>query len=421
MQTSSCSWLNQKQAEQIANDFGTPTYVYSEKKIRENAAACLAFPNAYGLTVRYAMKANPNSSILLLLQKLGIYFDASSAWEVRRAIHIGIEPTRISLSTQELPKDFASLVEQGVEINCCSLDQLERYAKAFPGSEVGIRLNPGKGSGLNNRLSTGGLAASFGIWHEFIPQINEIAQASRCKIVRIHTHVGTGGDPDVWFQTATESLKSLDAFPHVHTVDLGGGFKIARMPHEKQSDLQVVGSAVKKAIEAVQARTGRKLHLEIEPGNFIAANLGGILSEIQDETSTGKDGYSFLKLDTGMTEILRPSLYGAQHSFRVFQKILSEETASYAIVGHCCESGDVLTVANGDSETLAPRELPVCTIGDLIMIEDAGAYCAAMPAKNYNSFPEASEVMVLENGEIREVRKRQTLDQVIQNETPIKW
>lgn len=413
--------MNQKQAEQIANNFGTPTYVYSEKKIRENAAACLAFPNAYGLTVRYAMKANPNSSILLLLQKLGIHFDASSAWEVRRAIHIGIEPRRISLSTQELPKDFTSLVEQGVEINCCSLDQLERYAKAFPGSEVGIRLNPGKGSGLNNRLSTGGLAASFGIWHEFIPQINEIAQASRCKIVRIHTHVGTGGNPDVWFQTATESLKSLDAFPHVHTVDLGGGFKIARMPHEKQSDLQVVGSAVKKAIEAVQERTGRKLHLEIEPGNFIAANLGGILSEIQDETSTGKDGYSFLKLDTGMTEILRPSLYGAQHSFRVFQKIVSEETASYAIVGHCCESGDVLTVADGDSETLAPRELPVCTIGDLIMIEDAGAYCAAMPAKNYNSFPEASEVMVLENGEIREVRKRQTLDQVIQNETPIKW
>ena len=420
MSTSSCSWLNREQAWAVAGESGTPTYVYSEKKIRENAAKCLSFPNAYGLTVRYAMKANPSASILRLFQKLGIHFDASSGWEIKRAIAAGIDPHKLSLSTQELPEDFADLVQQGVEVNCCSLGQLEAYGKAFPNSEVGVRLNPGKGSGLNNRLSTGGLSASFGIWYANIDKIKALAAKYGLTVVRIHTHVGTGGDPDLWFQTATESLKSIDHFPDVHTVDLGGGFKIARMPDEKESDLQVVGAAVQKALEQVYERTGRKLKLEIEPGNFLAANIGGILSRVQDLVDTGPEGYQFLKLDTGMTEILRPSLYGARHGFRVFKADVGDEdshaTVEYAIVGHCCESGDVLTVAAGDAETLAPRALPETVVGDLIFVEDAGAYCSAMPAKNYNSFPEAAEVMIRQNGDQVLIRRRQTLEQVVQNE-----
>jgi diaminopimelate decarboxylase len=339
MTTSSSSWLKAEQAWSIAAQHGTPTYVYSEKKIRENVARCLAFPHAYGLTVRFAMKANPSAAVLLLMQRLGLHFDASSGWEVRRAIQVGIEPSRISLSTQELPDDFADFVKQGVKVNCCSLSQLERFGQAFPGGEVGVRLNPGKGSGLNNRLSTGGLASSFGIWHEYTDRIRAIADRHGLKVVRIHTHVGTGGDPDLWFATASQSLKSLDVFPEVTTVDLGGGFKVARMPNEKASDLQVVGAAVQRALEQVFERTGRKLRLEIEPGNFLAATIGGILSKVVDVVDTGAEGFCFLKLNTGMTEILRPSLYGAQHGFRVFQREERSGTASYAIVGHCCESG----------------------------------------------------------------------------------
>jgi diaminopimelate decarboxylase len=416
MNTSSCSWLNKDQAAAIAQQYGTPTYVYSEKKIRENVSRCLSFPNAFGLKVRFAMKANPSATLLLLMQKLGLYFDASSVWEVRRALKIGIQPERISISTQELPPDFEELVKDGIEVNLCSLDQLERYGRAYPGTAVGIRLNPGKGSGLNNRLSTGGLAASFGIWHEHIHQIKRIAEEFDLRVVRIHTHVGTGGDPDVWFSTATESLKSLAQFPDVTTVDLGGGFKVARIADEKASDLQIVGNAVKRALESIYTETGRKLELEIEPGNFLAATIGGILSRVQDLVNTGDEGYEFIKLDTGMTEILRPSLYGAQHGFRVFPQVESGQTRSYVIVGHCCESGDVLTVAKGDSETLAPRELPEVKIADLMFIEDAGAYCSSMPAKNYNSFPEAAEVIVKEDGSFVLIRRRQTIDQLVENE-----
>ena len=96
---------------------GTPLYAYSMEKLNENADACLAFPNAYGLTVRYAMKACPNGSILKLFHKKGIHIDASSGFEVRRAMANGIPAENISLSTQELPADFAELVDMGVKVN----------------------------------------------------------------------------------------------------------------------------------------------------------------------------------------------------------------------------------------------------------------------------------------------------------------
>lgn len=104
-----------KKCAEVAD--GTPLYAYSLSKLTENADDCLAFPNAYGLTVRYAMKACPNGTILKLFNKKGIHIDASSGYEVRRAMSNGIPPENISLSTQELPEDFAELVDMGVKVN----------------------------------------------------------------------------------------------------------------------------------------------------------------------------------------------------------------------------------------------------------------------------------------------------------------
>ena len=120
-----------------------------------------------------------------------------------------------------------------------------------------------------------------------------------------------------------------------------------------------------------------------------------------------------------MTEILRPSLYGAQHPIHLVcepgqQKF--RESMEQVVVGHCCESGDLLTPAPGDPEALAPRILPRGEIGDFCVIEGAGAYCSSMATKNYNSFPEAAEVIKKEDGRLAHIRKRQTFDQIIENE-----
>jgi diaminopimelate decarboxylase len=119
-----------------------------------------------------------------------------------------------------------------------------------------------------------------------------------------------------------------------------------------------------------------------------------------------------------MTEVLRPSLYGAQHPIITIPENPDAPATEYIVCGHCCESGDILTPAPDQPEVLHPRELLQATIGDLCAIEGVGAYCAAMPAKNYNSFPEAAEVLHRETGELQLIRHRQTLDQIIQNEVP---
>ena len=130
-------------------------------------------------------------------------------------------------------------------------------------------------------------------------------------MVRIHTHIGSGSDPEVWQEVTNDSIDLVRHFPDVTVLNLGGGYKVGRMSYEQSTDLQVVGEPVKRLFADFAKETGRELKLEIEPGTYLTANSGTLLSRVQDMTTTGADGHTFLKLDSGMTEVLRPSLYGA--------------------------------------------------------------------------------------------------------------
>jgi diaminopimelate decarboxylase len=412
------SFLDGESARRVAASFGTPAYVYDLATLRGKAAAALAFPNAFGLTVRYAMKAGPNANLLRVFRDAGLHIDASSGCEAHRAIHAGIEPEKISLSSQELPADVGALAREGVKLNACSLSQLERIGQLFPRHEVGLRFNPGAGSGGNNRTNVGGPSSSFGIWHQWIGEVREILDRHQLKAVRIHTHIGSGSDPEVWLKVSAMSLDLVRQFPHVHTLNLGGGYKVARMPDEKGTDLQRIGAPVAEGFREFARETGREIHLEIEPGTYLVANACAVLATVQDVVSTGPGGYEFIKLDAGMTEILRPSLYGSQHPISILGAGQDGEPEPFVVVGHCCESGDILTPAPGDPELLAPRLLPRPRIGDHCVIDGAGAYCAAMSAKNYNSFPEAPEILLDEGGRPHLIRRRQELEQLWENEEP---
>lgn len=414
-------FISAEKANELAEKFGTPIYVYDEKTLRGNAAACLAFPNAFGLTVRFAMKACPTAAVLRLFLSLGVHFDASSVHEVRRAMLAGVPAEKISLSTQELPADFEDVIRLGIKFNACSLDQLERFGKAFPGARVGVRFNPGMGSGGTGKTNVGGPDSSFGIWHEHAGTVEEILKKHGLTLERIHTHIGSGSDPAVWQKAALQSLGLVRRFTTVETLDFGGGYKVARVPGEKTTDLQTCGAPVRDAIAKLAEETGRRLHFEIEPGTYLVANAGAILARVQDVVDTGAAGRKFIKLDSGMTDLLRPSLYGAQHPIFLAKKsgrAVPAETENCVVVGHCCESGDLVSCAPGEPETLAERALPRAEIGDLCVIGGSGAYCSAMSAKNYNSFPESAEVLLGENGEARLIRRRQTLEQIVQNELP---
>ena len=410
--------LDPSTAGRVRDLVGTPVYVYDEKTLIARARETLAFPNAFGLTVRYAMKACPNGNILRIFDSEGLHVDASSIWEAERAVRAGIEAHRISLSTQELAPGFEHWVGRGVQVNACSLDQIDRYGKAFPGGQIGLRLNPGLGSGGTTKTNVGGPASSFGIWHEDLDRADVILQKHGLVVVRIHSHIGSGSDPAVWIRAASLTLSHVRRYETVHNFNLGGGFKVARMSGETDTDLQLVGLPVRGLLEDFARETGRELHFEIEPGTYLTANAGAVLTTVQDVTATGDEGYAFIKLDTGMTELARPSLYGSRHPMILIPSDGEENRgeAAYIAVGHCCESDDMLTPREGDPSALDPRTMTRAEIGDLLVIEGAGAYCSAMATKNYNSFPEAPEVLIRPNGEPAVIRRRQTLDQMIANE-----
>jgi len=406
--------LTSVEAEHVRERFGTPCYVYDRAALEAAARAALGFPHAFGFTLRYAMKANPNLAILKLFRDLGLHLDASSDPEVERALRAGFPPGHVQLTSQVPSRRLEEFVGRGVIYNACSLHQLDRYGRAFPGHDVTIRVNPGLGSGSTKRTNTGGPASSFGIWHAYLDDAKTLAARHRLPIRGLHTHIGSGADPAVWTRVAHLVLEIVERLPDVTTVSLGGGFKVARVAGEEATDLVAIGSLVKEAFIAFRRRTGRALRLEIEPGTYLVANAGAVVATCIDVVDTGPDGYLFAKLDAGMTEVTRPSLYGAQHPITVIAA--ERPRARVVFVGPCCESGDVLTPAPGDPEALAPREVPRPEIGDVVVVGGAGAYCAAMSTTNYNSYPQAPEVLRELDGSLRLVRRRQSLDEMLANE-----
>ena len=407
-------FLTAAQAAEVRARFGTPCYVYDRATLERTARRVLAMRAPYGFTLRYAMKANPSREILALFRDLGLHIDASSDWEVERAVRAGFAPSRIQLSSQMPSARIAEHVREGVRLNACSLHQLETIGRSAPGHTIAVRMNPGLGSGSTKRTNTGGPSASFGIWHEHLNAAKSLAARHRLTLRTLHTHIGSGTDPEIWRHATRMTLDLAAQLPDVAVVNLGGGFKVGRMPEEPTADMDEVADHVRQELEAFRVRDGRSLHLELEPGTYLVAHGGAVVATCSDVVDTGKDGYLFAKLDTGMTEITRPSLYGAQHPIDVM--VTDREPAEVVFVGPCCESGDILTPAPGDPEGLGPRWVPRPRVGDLVIVSGAGAYCAAMSTINYNSYPQAAEVMLEPDGTVRLIRRRQSLDQMLQNE-----
>jgi len=410
--------------------YGTPVYLYDEGLILKRCEDCLNMPNAFGLTVRYAMKANSNRSILKLICSAGLQLDASSLNEVMRAHLAGIPYSSIMLTTQEVysPPEMAKLEEllmQGLKYNVCSLRQLRFIADFATGNGLtpGIRVHPGIGTGESAARNTGDDYACFGVHRHDLEEAISCANKKGLKFGHVHEHIGSGGDPEVWRQNIDHELSIVEEyFPDARTVSFGGGLREARMPDERAADIKLLGSYAKARIEDFQKRTGRKLRVEIEPGTYIVANSGYAVTRVIDMKSTTRS--HFIIIDGGMEINSRPLLYGSRHPFYVISEdgtrvkssefSLKDDSYRTVVAGKCCESGDCQTLApEGHSMERAMAEPAV---GDLLVVGGAGAYCSSMAPFNYNSHTQAPEALFTPGGELQLIRKRQTLEQILENE-----
>jgi len=422
--------FDSKAAASAAEQFCTPVYVYDEALILERCRECIEMPQAYGLIVRYAMKANSNRRLLKLITDAGLHLDASSLNEVKRANLAEIPYERIMLTTQEVhvgkERDtLEKLLLGGLKYNACSLYQLQLIGEfaATNNIDVGIRIHPGIGSGESATRNTGDDYSCFGIHLSDISEAHKLAEKFGLKFMHIHVHIGSGADTKMWRQNIDLLLGIIDEhFPDADTVCFGGGLKEARIPGEYAADVPLLGSYAKMQIEDFYKRTGRKLKMEIEPGTYIVANAGYAVTRLIDKKKTARS--NFIITDGGMEINSRPLLYGSKHPIYIVTKdgsrLISSEFDEVkhdfeaVVAGKCCESGDCQTL-DMDGHAV-PRAMVEPSVNDLVIIGGVGAYCSSMSPYNYNSHQQAPEVLFNTNGKLELIRKKQTLEQMLENE-----
>ncbi len=411
---------------------GTPHYLYDEALVVERCREVLAMPSAFGLSAGFAMKANPSRAILEIVAGEGMGIDASSLNEARRARRAGIPADRIMLTTQEVPegqdrRDLEAMMLEGMKYNACSLRQLELVAPFAKAKKlaISVRVNPGVGSGESVTRNTGDKYSSFGVHQDDLPRLTASARDAGVTIGAVHVHIGSGGDPAAWAENVDRMLGIVERwFPDATALNLGGGFKEARMPDEKPADVAALGAHARSRFEAFAERTGRRLRTIVEPGTYIVANSGYLVTRVIDRKSSGPDGFDFVVADGGMEANTRPLLYGSRHPFYVVARdgalrsaewdLTGEGLAPRVVAGRCCESGDSQSL--DEHGHVVPRRMADPAVGDLLVVGGAGAYCAAMSPFNYNSHLQAPEVLLCADGALRVVRKPQTLEQITANE-----
>jgi diaminopimelate decarboxylase len=397
----------------IAERFGTPTYVYDAAVIAERIADLAAFDG-----VRYAQKANSNLAILDFVRRQGALVDAVSGNEIRRAIAAGYAPTGdphpIEYTSDIFDRDALEAIAQyGVHVNCGSPDMLDQLAARLGGREITLRINPGFGHGHSQKTSTGGEGSKHGIWHEELPEV--VARAGRLghRITGLHVHIGSGTDLKHLASVcgAMEKFAPL-AGEHLAQLSAGGGLPVPYREGQTYVDLEQYFGLWDASRRKLEKALGRKLRLEIEPGRYIVAESGYLVAEIRAVKRQGKN--RFYLLDAGFNVLARPILYGAYHPMSIVPSDgnLNRPAAPTVVGGPLCESGDIFTQEEGGF--VAPRELPEARVGELLVIEVAGAYGFVM-SSNYNSQPLPAEVMIKE-GKPHLVRARQTFADVIRGE-----
>lgn len=393
----------------LVQQYQTPTYVYDGEIIRRRRQDLACFD-----TVRYAQKACSNLSVLSLMKEMGVVVDAVSAGEALRALSVGYEiagdPPPIVYTCDIFDHDALKLLAQhDLHCNVGSMDMIEQLAKVRPGAEVTLRINPGFGHGHSQKTNTGGPQSKHGIWHEDLPECLQRCQAAGLTVTGLHIHIGSGTDFEHLAQvcSAMESC-ARSVGPSIRTISAGGGLPTVYHEGQSEIDIQKYYQLWDKTRQSLQAEFGHEVGLEVEPGRYLSAESGYLLTEIRAVKKMGDN--LFYLVDAGFNNLARPILYGAYHPMAICpadgRKI--DHTHDVIVGGPLCESGDIFTQDEGG--VVSRRKLPAAKVGDILVIGCAGAYGFVM-SSNYNSKPMASELLV-DGGEVKVARRRQAMEDV---------
>jgi diaminopimelate decarboxylase len=397
----------------LARQFGTPTFVYDAAMIRRRIADLAAFD-----VVRYAEKACSNLAIVDLIRREGTLVDTVSAGEIGRALAAGYQiegdpPPMVYTADIFNGESLDLCVERNIHVNCGSPDMIDQLGARAPGREITLRVNPGFGHGHSLKTNTGGKQAKHGIWFTQIPECVERASRYRLTVTGLHMHIGSGTDLDHLSQICgVMEQVAGQVGPSLRSVSVGGGLPTIYRPTDTYVDLPAYFAICDAMRKRLEKSFGHAVRLEIEPGRYLVAESGYLVAEIR--AIKWQDDNLFYLLDAGFNNLARPILYGAYHPMSVVPADgnMNRPERDVVVGGPLCESGDIFTQEDGGF--VRTRRLPEAKVGELLVIECAGAYGFVM-GSNYNSRPLAAEVLI-DAGKPYLIRRRQTFEDLVRGE-----
>lgn len=365
-----------------AERWGTPLYVTDLDRAAANFAAYrAALPHAL---LAYAVKANSDPQLLRRLVADGAGVEVVNETELALATRAGCPPDRIVMNgVGRTDAELRHALEAGVLVNAESLDDLEATLQLAPsGARIGLRLNPGLDAQTHPHLATGAASSKFGIGWDDLPDVLVRMGAADRRLASVGAHIGSDLADAAIYPELLERLRAARQRTGAEWIDIGGGLR---------------------SIEALPAIATDE-RVIVEPGRAIVADAGWLVTRVV--RTQPREDRTYAVADAGMTELLRPMLYGAEHRVGLLTPGDAVEAHQVDLAGPVCEAGDVLATDIGRW-----MDTSRAGVGALLVIERAGAYGASM-ASTYNGRLRPAEA-VIENGDVRLSRRRETLEDLV--------
>tara|TARA_Y100000590_G_scaffold438527_1_gene561453 strand:- start:617 stop:1846 length:1230 start_codon:yes stop_codon:yes gene_type:complete len=392
-------------AIKLAKRYETPFYCYSLSQLKDNFNFLSNKFKAFKPLICFSIKSNSNINLLKELKKMGSGADVVSIGELLKAIKAGINPKKIVFSgVGKTGEEIKMAIKKGVLlINAESENEIQlinRIAKKTSKKiSVGIRLNPNITGNTHKKISTGGKDEKFGlVYNDFLKLCKKIEKMKNLKLQGISVHIGSQITDVGPFRKVLSLINKIISKTKINFkfIDLGGGMGISYFQNEKSINLTRYAELVKKFLKNKSSK------IIFEPGRFIIGNTAILITKIIYIKKSNKK--SFIILDAGMNNLMRPALYSAYHQIIPLKKSNKSVKGNFEFVGPICESSD---------KFLNQRKFTYLKEGDYVGLANVGAYGMSL-SSNYNTRPIVAEIMI--NGsKYKIIRKRQSLENLVNN------
>jgi diaminopimelate decarboxylase len=399
--------INGIDIRQLSDEFGTPLYVYDADKIKSNYHKLKdTFQKYYPKTkIHYSVKANSNLSIIKLFNELDSGVDCSSPIEIFLAEKAGVSHDKILYTgNYESPDDFRALRGKNIKLNLDDINSFHRLIKIFTPNQIAFRINPGIGRGGYEGITTAGTDAKFGVPYERAYDAYKLAMQSGIENFGIHMMTGSNNLEPYYFAEVVEKLMKIAGYIfgklgiQPQYIDIGGGMGIPYEQDEDELNVDLMAEMVTEIFkEKCEKYNFGEPDLLMEPGRYFVANAGYLITSVTGIKNSYK---TFVGVDAGMSTLLRPALYGANHKVFVYGKEELEQNVN--LCGQICENSDIFA---------KNVFMPIVEEGDLLVFADVGAYGYVM-SSNYNNRLRPAEVL-LKNGNPTLIRRREKIEDML--------